>query len=222
MDAKNTGTMNRATGETITKAKSTKKLTTKSMVMIAMFGAIAGVLMLFDFAIPIAPGFMKIDLGDLPAILGTFMMGPIEGLLICLIKLLVKLIIKGTTTAFVGELSNFVVCAAYILPAYFMYRTHKGKKGAALSLIVGTIIVSIVAVFSNYFVMFPMYSSLYGMPMEAIIGMGTAINPGITNLFTMMLFAVLPFNLIKYGVVSVITFFLYKRLKAVLFKNNGN
>ncbi len=200
--------------------KKHKVLTTKNMVMIAMFGAIAGVLMLFDFAIPIAPGFMKIDLGDLPAILGTFMMGPVEGLLICLVKLLVKLIIKGTTTAFVGELSNFVVCAAYILPAYFIYRTHKGKKGAIFSLAIGTIVVSIVAVFSNYFIMFPMYSNLYGMPMEAIIGMGTAINSRITNLFTMMLFAVLPFNLIKYGIVSVITFFIYKRLKTVLFKSS--
>ena len=216
MDAKTTVT---GTTKNLNEVKKKKVFTTKNMVMIAMFGAIAGVLMLFDFAIPIAPGFMKIDLGDLPAILGTFMMGPIEGLLICLVKLLVKLVIKGTTTAFVGELSNFVVCAAYILPSYFIYKSHKGKAGAVLSLAVGTIVVSIVAVFSNYFVMFPMYSNLYGMPMEAIIGMGTAINPRITNLFTMMLFAVMPFNIIKYGIVSVITFFVYKRLKNVLFKN---
>ena len=204
--------------KTLNATKSKKHLTTKNMVMIAMFGAIAGILMLFDFATPIAPSFMKIDLGDLPAILGTFMMGPIEGLLICIIKLLVKLIIKGSGTAFVGELSNFVVCAAYIIPSYLVYRTHKGKGGAIFSLAVGTIVVSLVAVLSNYFVMFPMYSSLYGMPLEAIIGMGTALNSRITNLFTMMLFAVLPFNLVKYGIVSLITFLVYKRLKNVLFK----
>ncbi len=215
MDTKNTGTMNRVSVNTKEKKK---VLTTKNMVMMAMFGAIAGVLMLFDFSIPIAPSFMKIDLGDLPAILGTFMMGPIEGIIICIIKLLVKLVIKGTTTAFVGELSNFVVCCAYILPAYFVYRNHKGKKGAILSLAIGTITVSLIAVLSNYFVMFPMYSNLYGMPLEAIIGMGTAINSRITNLFTMMLFAVMPFNIVKYGIVSIITFFVYKRLKNVLFK----
>lgn len=196
-----------------------KVFTTKNMVMIAMFGAIAGVIMVFDFAIPIAPSFMKIDLGDLPAILGTFMMGPIEGILITVVKLIIKLIIKGTSTAFIGELSNLVVASAYILPASLIYHFKKGKVGAALSLGVATITVSIVAVLSNYFVMFPFYSELYGMPLEAIIGMGTAINDRIINLFTMMIFAVLPFNIIKFSIVSIITFLVYKRLKNILFKS---
>ena len=222
MDGRNTGTMNRidtGVGEQRIAAEKKKVFTTKNMVMIALFGAIAGVLMVFDFSIPIAPSFMKIDLGDLPGMLGAFMMGPIPGLLICLVKLLVKLVIKGTSTAFVGELSNFVVFAAYMLPATLVYKYKKGKSGAILALLTGTIVVSLVAILSNFFVMFPLYSNLYGMPLEAIIGMGTAINANITDLFTMMLFAVLPFNLIKYGIVSVITFLLYKRLKNVLFKS---
>lgn len=207
-----------AGGRSPVRAARHKVFTTKNIVMIAMFGAIAGVLMVFDFSVPIAPSFMKIDLGDLPAILGTFMMGPVEGVLITIVKLLIKLVLKGTSTAFVGELSNLVVASAYLLPAALVYRFKKGKGGAILSLGTGTLVVSMVAVLSNYFVMFPLYSNLYGMPMEAIIGMGTAINGHITNLFTMMLFAVLPFNLLKYTIVSVITFLVYKRLKHILYK----
>jgi len=198
--------------------KREKMFSTKNMVMMALFGAIAGVLMLFDFSVPIAPSFLKIDLGDLPGILGAFMMGPVQGLIICIIKLMVKLVVKGTSTAFVGEVANFVAFAAYMLPATLIYKYKKGKSGAILSLAVGTVIVSIVGVLSNYFVMFPMYSKLYGMPLEAIIGMGSAINSHVTDLFTMMIFTVFPFNILKYTIVSVITFLLYKRLKSVLFK----
>ena len=198
--------------------KREKMFSTKNMVMMALFGAIAGVLMLFDFSVPIAPSFLKIDLGDLPGILGAFMMGPVQGLIICIIKLMVKLVVKGTSTAFVGEVANFVAFAAYMLPATLIYKYKKGKSGAILSLAVGTVIVSIVGVLSNYFVMFPMYSKLYGMPLEAIIGMGIAINSHVTDLFTMMIFTVFPFNILKYTIVSVITFLLYKRLKSVLFK----
>ena len=200
-------------------ARKHKVLTVKNMVLIALFGAISMVLMLFDFPLPFAPAFIKFDFSDLPAILGTFMMGPVEGTLIVVIKILLKLLVKGTSTAFVGDLANLVYGICYILPAALVYKYKKGKLGAALSLIAGTIVVSIVCVFTNAYVMFPLYSELYGMPMEAIIGMGTAINPRITNIFTMMLFSILPFNLFKYGEVSEITFLVYKRLKGVLFKN---
>lgn len=194
-----------------------KVFTTKNMVMIALFGAISMVLMLIDFPTPIAPSFMKFDFADLPAILGTFLMGPVEGLLICLVKLLLKIIIKGSETAFVGEFSNFICAAAYMLPAALVYHFKKGKSGAALSLLIGTLAVSCMAIFTNSLIMFPLYSNLYGMPMEVIIGMGTKINPHVTDLFSMMLYTVLPFNLVKYGAVSVITFFVYKRLKRALF-----
>ena len=186
--------------------------------MIALFGAASLVLMLVDFPLPFAPSFLKFDFADLPAILGTFMMGPVEGILICIVKLLLKLAIKGSETAFVGEFANLIAGAAYMLPAALVYHFKKGKSGAVLSLAVGTIVVSIFGIFSNMIIMFPAYSKLYGLPMEVIIGMGTAVNPHITNMFTLMLFAVFPFNLVKYGIVSVITFFVYKRLKKLLFK----
>ncbi len=202
-----------------TETKETKRTwTTQKTVMTAMFGAISVVLMLIDFPLPIAPSFMKMDISDLPAMLGTFMMGPIAGVTIAAIKNILELIFRGSTTAFVGELANFCGACFYILPASLVYRFKKGKSGAALSLLVGTICVTILYMILDYAVIFPMYSTLYDLPMEAIIGMGNAITGRITDLFTMMVFAVAPFNLIKYGIVSLITFFTYKRLKGILLK----
>ena len=198
--------------------KKHKVLTTRNLVMIAMFGAASAVLMYFDFATPLAPGFMKFDFADLPAMLATFMLGPVEGLLVCALKLILKLIVKGSETAFVGEIANFVCGACYMLPAALVYHFKKGKKWAAISLIVGTLSVTVCAVFMNTFVMFPLYSKLYGMPMEAIVGTGTAINSHIDSLFTMMLYSIVPFNLVKYGIVSFLTFILYKRLKRLLIR----
>jgi riboflavin transporter FmnP len=199
-------------------AKKHRVFSTRNIVLIAMFGAISMILMLFDFPIPLAPGFMKFDFADLPAMLATFIMGPVEGILVCVVKLILKLIVKGTSTAFVGELANLVAGSLYMLPAYFIYRRIRSKKGAVLALAVGTLIVSIGCVFTNYYVIFPMYAKMYGMPMETIIALGTAINPKIDSLFSMMLLSVFPFNIVKYGSISLLTFLLYKRLKKVLIR----
>lgn len=196
----------------------TRTLSTRNMVIIAMMSAISLVLMMVDFSVPFAPSFLKMDISDLPAILVTFMMGPVEGIIVAVIKVILKLVVKGTDTAFVGEIFNVVGAASYVLPAALVYHFKKGKSGAILAMLAGTIVVSVTSIFGNLYVTFPMFSKLYGIPMDAIISMGTAVNSHITNLFTMMLFAVMPFNLFKYGIVSIITFFVYKRLKNVLFR----
>ena len=126
--------------------------------------------------------------------------------------------IQGSDTAFVGELSNLVASSVYVLTAAFIYKRNRTKKGAVIGLIVSTLCVSILFIFVNAFVMFPLYSRLYGMPLDAIIGMGTAINPHITNLTTMMLFSVFPFNLFKFSVTSLVTFLVYKRAGTALRK----
>lgn len=190
----------------------------KSTVIIAMMSAVSLVLMMLDFPVPFAPAFLKMDISDLPAILVTFMMGPAEGVMVAVLKILLKLLVKGTDTAFVGEAFNVVGAISYVLPAALIYRFKKGKTGAVLAMAAGTLTVSLTSIFGNLYVTFPLFSKLYGIPMDAIVGMGTAINSRITDLFTMMLFAVLPFNLFKYGIVSVITFFVYKRLKCILFR----
>lgn len=198
--------------------KKEKRLATRTMVMVAMMGAVSMILMLFDFSVPFAPSFLKMDISDLPVILATFMMGPVEGTLVALIKIALKLVVKGTDTAFVGEIANIIGAVSYLLPAALVYHLKKGKSGAIAALTVGTLVVSFTSIIGNLYLTFPAFSKIYGMPMETIIAMGTAINGNITDLFTMMVFAVLPFNLFKYGILSVITFFVYKRLKNILFR----
>ena len=195
-----------------------KIFSTKKLVLTALLGAIAAILMAFgEFATPITPSFIKMDLSELPIIIGTYIMGPVEGVIIAAIKILIKLLIKPTSTAYVGELANFLLTVCYILPAALVYHFRKSKTGAALSLAAGTVFTSFFAVFMNALFIFPFYSKFYGMPIEVIVGMGTEINSHITSLWSMMWISILPFNLLKYGVVSVITFLVYKRIKRVIF-----
>ena len=193
-------------------------ISTRKLVVTAMFSALSAILMLFEVSLPIAPSFLKFDISDLPAILGSFMMGPMAGVAIAAFKNILKLFFRGTSTAFVGELANFAGATVFVLSASLVYRFKKGKTGAAMSLLVGTLLTTMAFVIIDYFVIFPMYVTLYGMPMDSIIRMGTLVNGRIHDLFTMMVYAVAPFNLLKYGLVSLITFFTYKRLKQILFK----
>ncbi|MGN0171127.1 MAG: ECF transporter S component [Lachnospiraceae bacterium] len=196
--------------------KRTGRLNTGRLVLIAMLGGISAVLMLFEFAVPFVPPFIELDFSELAIIIGGFVMGPVEGLLIILIKILLNLVMNGTTTMGVGELMNFCVSAFYMVPSVLIYRKLRTRKGAAISLLCGTLTVSILATLTNYFIMFPIYAWAYKMPMEALVQMGSAVNPHVNSLFTMMLWAVLPFNLFKYTLVSIITFLVYKRLAGFL------
>lgn len=188
-----------------------RKIETKRLVLVAMLGAISTVLMLFEFVIPFVPPFIKFDFSELAIIIAGFVLGPIDGLLVIFIKLIMKLILSGTQTAGVGELMNFCVSAIYMLSSVLIYHKFRSKKGAAVSMAIGTLTVSVMAVIINYFIMFPVYAWAFHMPMETIVKMGTQVNSQINSLFTMMVWAVLPFNLFKYTVISITTFLVYKR-----------
>lgn len=190
----------------------TRRTNTRKMVLVAMLGAVSTVLMLLEFNVPLVPPFIKMDFSELPIILGGFIMGPLAGSAIVLIKILLNLVFNGTTTMFVGEAMNLLLSLCYMLPSVLIYRCKKTKKWAAISMALGTVIVSIAGVLMNYFVMFPLYAWAYKMPMDSIISMGSAVNPAVDSLFTMMLFSILPFNLFKYGLVSLITFLVYKKI----------
>lgn len=193
-----------------------KKITTKHITMIGMFGAISAVLMLLEFPVPLAPAFIKMDFSDLPVILGGYMMGPLAGFMIILIKIVLNFAFNGTATAGIGELANFIYSVAYMLPSVLIYRSVRSKRGAVISLVAGTFIVSVIAVLVNLFFTFPVYAKLFGMNMEDIVSMGSAVSPFVKDEFSLMLFSVFPFNIFKYLVVSAITFYLYKRTKSLL------
>lgn len=184
--------------------------------MIGVFSAIAMILHILDFPVPFAPPFYKLDFSELPALIGTFAFGPVAGIMIELCKIMLKLLIKGTSTAFVGDLANFVIGCSFILPASIIYMFHKTKKNAIAASTVGTMIMTVFGTMFNAIYLIPAFSVLYGMPLDAIVEMGTKINSNITSVTTLVIFAVAPLNLVKGVSVSFITLLVYKKLSPVL------
>ena len=195
---------------------------TKYITICAMLGALATLLHIFDFPVAfLAPGFYKLDFSEIPVMIGAFLLGPVGGVVIELVKILLKLVIKGTSTAFVGDLANFVVGCSFVVPASIIYHLKKTRKTAVAALITGTLVMSIFGSAFNALYLIPAFASLYGMPIDAIIGMGTAINPAITSVWTLAIFAVAPLNLLKGVLISVPTMVLYKRISKVLHNAAG-
>ncbi len=192
--------------------------TTRNMVKIAVLGVIGMVLMFFDIPAFFAPGFLKIDLADLPALIGAFAMGPMAGVIVQLVKNLLSIFIEGTTTGGIGELSNFIVGSTFVYVAGFIYYKKKTLKTAVVGLILGVLAMTILATLSNYYVVFPLYAKIFGWPMEKIIGMGSAVNKFVIDYKSLILFAVVPFNLVKGTIVSIITLLVYKKVSPILHK----
>lgn len=190
-------------------------LTTKNVVLMGMFGALAAVLMLFEVPLPfIAPSFYGLDISEVPVLVGTFALGPVAGVIMEVVKILIKLLLKPTSTGFVGEFANFVFACSMVVPAGIIYRIHKTKNGAMLAMAAGTIIMSAVGIVGNALVMIPFYSNF--MPLDTIISIGAAINPAVSNVWTFAVICVGPFNIIKGIVVSVITALVYKRISVMI------
>lgn len=190
---------------------------TKYITICGMLGALAMVLHLFDFPVVfLAPGFYKLDFSEIPVMIGAFYLGPVGGVIIEVVKILLKLVVKGTSTAFVGDLANFVVGCAFVVPASVIYHLKKTKKTALFGLVAGTIVMTTFGSLFNALYLIPAFSKLYGMPLEAIVGMGSAINPAITSVSTLVLMAVAPLNLLKGVLISFPTMVLYKRISKVL------
>lgn len=183
---------------------------------IGVFSAIAAVLMYFEISLPFAPPFYQIDLSEVPVFICSFSLGPVAGVVCELVKIILKLVLKGTSTAFVGDFANFVVGCSFVLPATIVYHRIKTKKGALAGMAIGTGVMTVFGSLFNAVYLLPTFAELYGMPLEAIIGMGTAVNKLINSVSTLVLFAVVPFNLIKGVLVSFLTFLLYKRIERLL------
>ena len=192
--------------------RSTSTGKTRKMVMTAMLAAVSSVLMFFSFNVPLMPAFIKMDFSELPALIASFALGPISGVTVCLVKNLVNLFF--TTTSGVGELSNFLLGALFVAPAGWIYSKMKRRKGALIGSLVGAVTMAIVSVFTNYYVVYPIYTAF--MPMEAIMGMYQAINPAVENLWQALLWFNMPFTFLK-GMASVaITFVIYKKISPII------
>ena len=191
----------------------------RMMAQIGMLSAIAVVLMLFEIPLPFAPAFYEIDFSEVPVLIGCFAMGPLAGAAIEFLKILLNFAINGTTTAGVGEIANFLIGCSLVVPAALIYRWKRTRAGAIIGMITGTVFMTVVGCFLNAFVLLPTYAVAFGMPIDGLVQMGTAVNSAITSLTTFVLFAVAPFNLLKGTLVSLIVFLIYKKISPV-FKMN--
>ena len=197
-----------------------EKIKVNRITIIAMFSAIAVILNLFSIPLGFAPSFYKADLSELPVIIGTFTLGPAVGVTIETVKILLNILINGTSTAFVGEIANFAMGCAYVVPAGIIYYYRKTRRNAAVGLIAGVIIGVVAGAFLNAFLLLPVYAKVFHLPIEELIAKGTEKNSLISGMTTFILLAVVPFNLIKYGAVSLITMLIYKPVSRIL-KGSG-
>ncbi len=195
--------------------KKEKVVNVSKLVKISMLSAAAGVLALFKFPIPIAPPFMTVDFGDVATLISGFALGPISGIITVVMKNIINLLLNGTTTAYVGELSNTIVGCVFVGSASFIYSYKKTKKRAAIGLIVGVILMTLVATLSNYYVIFPLYAKAMGIELIEFTKMMPP-NNYIHSFLDLILFAIVPFNLVKGTLNALVTLLIYKKISQLL------
>lgn len=195
----------------------TTKQKTNWIAKTGILAAAAIILMILEFPLPLMPGFLKFDVSEVPVLLAAFALGPWSAVIIELIKNLVHYPLSGTFG--VGELANFIVGCAFVVPAGILYRLRHDKKTAILGMIVGTLSMTIVGCLMNYYFMIPFYVKAMNFPMEAIIEGAKAVgNLSVKDLPTLIVFVFAPFNLFKGIVVSFIVALIYKRISPLLHK----
>ena len=194
----------------------TSKTSIRYMARIAVLTAIASVLMLLEVPLWFAPGFYKLDISEAVILMGGFAMGPGAAILIVFLKYLINILLNGTTTAYIGELANFITGWSFVVPAALIYKYHKNKKGALISMVAGSLSLMLIGSLLNYFVLIPAFSQFYNLPIENIVSMGAAVNPLVSDLKSLVVCAVAPFNLVKGIVCSFLAMLLYKRVSKIL------
>lgn len=199
--------------ENTTKSTFSGQSRIRKLVMTALLSALATVLMFVSFSVPFVPSFIKLDLSELPALIAAFSMGPLSGVAVCLVKNLVNLLF--TYSMGVGELCNFLLGVAFVLPAGLIYKKRNNRKGALIGALTGALTMGVISIFINYYLVYPVYAKLL-MPMDMILGMYQAINPKVSNLWQALCFFNAPFTFVK-GLISVaITFLIYKRISPLI------
>lgn len=184
---------------------------TQKRVLVGIFSALAAVLMYLEIPFFFAPSVYQLDFSEVPALIASFLLGPVAGVVTECMKILIKLIIKPTSTAFVGEFANLVVGITFVLPASLIYKKKRTRTGAVAGMGVGTLSMTVIGCLVNAFILLPAFAYMFGdVPISEIIKLGTAVNPAITDMVTFIILAVAPVNIIKGIAVSLVVFFIYK------------
>lgn len=192
--------------------KRRKRSTLRYITATAVLSALSTVLMMLSFSVPFMPSFLKLDFSELPALIASFSMGPVSGVLVCLIKNLLNL--PFSTTGGVGELCNFLLGACFVLPAGLIYRFRKNRRAALLAALLGALVMAFASLPLNYFITYPMYMKF--LPLEQIIGLYQAIFPGVNGLFQCLLIFNVPFTFLKGLLDTILTFLVYKRISPLI------
>ncbi|MFL0246176.1 ECF transporter S component [Candidatus Clostridium stratigraminis] len=185
------------------------------LIKISLLGCIAFILMYIEIPLPIFPSFLRIDIGDLPALLGAFAFGPMAGVLVELIKNILYAIFKGNT-ALIGESANFIIGSVLVITTGIIYKKKKTKKGALLGLLAGGIAMTLAGAVLNYYVLLPLYETVLGFKISAVVGMGAAINHNVKDLNSFIIWIIVPYNILKVFVVSIVTLAVYKSVSPIL------
>lgn len=195
-------------------------LATRKIAVIGIFSAIAAILHILKFSVPfIAPAFYEMDLSEIPVVIGALAYGPVAGVMIEFCKIVLKLLMTGTTTAFVGDLANFVVGCSFVLPASIIYYYRKSKKSAIIGCVTATVTITVFATIFNAVYLIPTFAKMFmGSDINVIIGMGNAVNSAIDSVWSLAILAVAPFNFLKGVITSLIVLLVYKKLSPVLKK----
>ena len=191
----------------------TKGNSLRYITVTAVFSAVAAVLMMLSFNVPLMPSFIKFDFSELPVLIASFAIGPLGGAAVALIKNLINLIF--TTTGGVGEFSNFILSCIFAVTAGTIYKHHKTRKGAAVAALIGALTMAVAGVFSNYFIIYPLFS-LIGWKSEMILGLYQAVNPNIRNLWQALFIFNMPFTFIKGMVTFALSLPIYKKLSPII------
>ncbi|MDO5689326.1 MAG: ECF transporter S component [Tissierellia bacterium] len=194
------------------------KMNVHQLVKIAVLGVIAFLLMLVRMPIFFAPSFMDLDVSEMPGLLASFSMGPVAGFFVILLKIVLKLMMSGTTTQYVGEISNIIVSSALVVTAGFIYQRRRTFRNAIFAMAIGVIAMAVTATISNYFVIFPLYGKLMGISLDEFANAVREVNPLVKDFKSLMVFSIAPFNLVKGLLTAVLTTVLYKRLSPILKK----
>ena len=189
-----------------------KQFSTSTLAKIGVLAGIGFILSLFEFVLPIFPSFLKLDIGIMPAVIGSLTLGPVAGVCIELVRNLID--ISKTSSGGIGQLANFIMGSSLVIPMGILYKRSQNARGYIIGALLGMVLMAIVACPMNYFVLIPMYSRF--IPIDAIIELAKAINPIVVDMRTFILFVIVPFNLLKGAIIFIIGFVLYKALKPVL------
>ena len=193
----------------------TEKWSIQKLIYTAMLAAVAGVLMSLEFSVPMMPPFYKVDFSDVPSVIAVFLMGPVSGICVEVIKLLIKLITVGTNTMYVGELANLIAAFLFGWPLWFLYqKLGANRKAAVEALLLSIVIRTACACFINANITLPLYAKAMSLPLDEVIRMVASVNPAIKDLNGFIILATIPFNVLKVGLNYIVGQLLFVRLRA--------